>query len=182
MIMHRACINSAVAAIISLAGPAGADPRSDALLDELAGAPAARAPQIESQLSTLWAQSGSPTLDLLLARGRAALAEGDSTAAIGHLTALIDHGPDFAQAYVDRAEAYLMAGRPGPALADLRQALQLEPRHLDAIAGLAILLNDIDRPDRARAVLGALLRLSPHSETAAMVQQILDEAIGAKDA
>lgn len=180
--MRRACINYAVAAIFSLAVPAGAQTRADTLLDELASAPAERSAALESQLIDHWSQSGSATLDMLLSRGRAAIDTGDASAAIGHLTAAIDHGPDFAQAYASRAEAYVMAGRPGPAVEDLRRALQLEPRHIDAIAGLAVLLAEIGQPERARTVLQELLRLSPHSENAALVQQMLDDASGAKDA
>lgn len=185
MVSTRTCINSAVAAILSVTcalGPVAADPRADELLAQLAQATPENAPYIEEKLMDHWSQSGSPAMDLLLRRGRDSLAAGDTAAAIGHFTALIDHAPDFTQAYVDRAEAYLTAELTGPALADIRQALVNEPRHVAALAGLAVLLNDIGSQDKARAVLAELKRIHPNSEDAALIEQLFDDQTGAIDA
>jgi len=68
----------------------------DELFAELSEADARRAARIEREIWAEWSKSGSPAMDLLLQRGRDALAEGDYALAIEHLTALTDHAPDFA--------------------------------------------------------------------------------------
>ena len=86
----------------------------------------------ESDILREWSKSGSPTMDLLLKRGREAIEAGDTTAAVEHLTALTDHAPDFAEGWYARAMAYYRAGLYGPSLADLRRVLDLNP-HQDNV-------------------------------------------------
>ncbi len=117
---------------------------------------------IEAEIRDLWSDSGSPTLNLLLARGYGALEEGESKAAIEHFTALIDHAPDFAEAWNGRATAYFAAGLYGPALGDIAHALALEPRHFGALTGLAMILEEAGLREQALAAYRAVLALSPH--------------------
>ncbi|WP_440227336.1 hypothetical protein, partial [Escherichia coli] len=90
---------------------------------------------VETELSNLWSQSGSPAVDLLLRRGQDALEAGAPEVAVEHFTAAIDHAPAFAEGYAGRAAAYYLTGRVGPAIDDLRAALVLEPRHIAALQG-----------------------------------------------
>ena len=108
----------------------------EALFEGLKGADPAAAAQIENRIYALWSQSGSPSMDLLLTRGREALEAGDMVLAIRHFTALIDHAPDFAEGYNGRATAYFQLGRYGLSLEDIRQTLRLNPRHFAAMSGL----------------------------------------------
>ena len=103
-------------------------------------------------------------MDLLLDRGRDALGEGDTTLAIRHLTALIDHAPDFAEGYNGRATAYFQAGRFGLSLEDIRQTLTLNPRHFGAMTGLAIILEELGKPDEALAAWREVEKLNPNRE------------------
>ena len=104
-------------------------------------------------------------MDLLLERGREALAEDDSVAAIDHLTALIDHAPDFTEGWNARATAYYQAGLYGPALVDIGQALALNPRHFGALAGLGMILEELGQDQRALAVYRRTLAIHPHQPT-----------------
>jgi tetratricopeptide (TPR) repeat protein len=121
--------------------------------------------RVEEDIWREWSKSGSPAMDLLLERGRQALAEGDSVAAIDHLTALIDHAPDFAEGWNARATAYYQAGLYGPSLADIGQVLTLNPRHFGALAGLGMILEELGQDQRALAVYRRTLAIHPHQAT-----------------
>ena len=120
----------------------------------------------ESDILREWSRSGSPAMDLLLQRGEAALDMGDIPSAIGHLTALTDHAPDFAAGFQTRAAAYATAGQFGPALADLRRTLELEPRHFAALTQLGAMLEEMGRTERALAAYRASLAIHPHQQEA----------------
>ncbi|MBI1219710.1 MAG: tetratricopeptide repeat protein [Rhodobacteraceae bacterium] len=119
----------------------------------------------ESDLTRQWASSGSPALDLLLERGRAAIDAGDFRAAAEHLTALIDHAPDFAEAYNLRAEAYYRAGLFGPAIEDIGKTLSLNPNEFDALAGLGAILEAVGKPKDALAAYRMATAIHPHLPT-----------------
>ncbi len=132
------------------------------LFDTLPGAQEDEWEAIEDEIWDLWSQSGSPAMDLLLMRGRAALAEDDTQAAIEHFTALVDHAPDFAEGWNARATAYFVAGMYGPSLADIRRTLALEPRHFGALSGLGVIFEELGDEQRALAAFRAVLAIHPH--------------------
>jgi len=134
------------------------------LLEELAGADPMRARQVDRELQALWAQSGSASADFLLKRGRDALEVQDIRAAIEHLTALTDHAPDFAEGWHARASAYFAADLYGPAVADLERALALNPNLYDAIFGLGLIFEALERTQTAYAVYTRALAIHPHHE------------------
>lgn len=132
----------------------------DELFEELAR-PGADHDRVADRIGDLWSRSGSASADLLLRRGRDALEAGDVEAAIDHLSALVDHAPDFAEAYSARATAFYAQGRAGEALADLVRALELEPRHFGALAGLGFVLEDLGHEQDALKAYKAAAALHP---------------------
>ena len=75
-------------------GPALAQTaKLDELFTSLRAADDAGADQIVTEIWIAGSKSGSPSIDLLLQRGRAALAAGVPQVAIEHLTAAIDQDP-----------------------------------------------------------------------------------------
>ncbi len=152
-----------VAAAASAQGVA--DPVDD-LLAALATAEGPDAEQIVEKIASEWSRSGSAALDLLLSRGREALAQDDIDTALGHFTALIDHAPEFAEGYNARATAYFNARMIGPAVDDIRKTLSLNPRHFGAMTGLAIILEDLGRESAALDVWREVQRLYPASPQA----------------
>ena len=139
----------------------------DALYDRLVTATEADATGIEREIRLEWSKTGSPAMDLLLKRGRDALERGDFAAAVAHLTALTDHAPDVAEGYHARARAYFRMDQIGPAVADLEQALTLDPRHYEAAHGLAVVLEELGRPQQAYAAYQLVLSIHPHYDPAA---------------
>ena len=136
----------------------------DGLFDRLKTADAAEAGRIESEIWIEWSKSGSPALDLLLQRGRDALAVGDTRLAIEHFTAIIDQDPTFAEGWNARATAFYQAGEFGPSIADIAQVLQLNPRHFGALSGLGTLREEAGKPDRALEVYKAANAIHPQME------------------
>ena len=160
-------LNRIVAAILPLflscAVAAAQDAaKLDGLFDRLKSAGAGEAGRIETEIWIEWSKSGSPALDLLLQRGRDALEFGDPLAAVEHFTAIIDHSPDFAEGWNARATAFYQLGEFGPAIADIAQVLQRNPRHFGALSGLGTILEESGQPDRALAVYKAALAIHPH--------------------
>jgi len=134
----------------------------DELLDRLRQPDTGDWKAVEQAIWQEWSRSGSPTADLLLERGREALKEDEVRAAVEHFTALVDHAPDFAEAYNARATAYFEAGLYGPALADLRRTLALNPRHFGAMTGLAVILEQLGQRREALSVYRAVAAIHPH--------------------
>ncbi len=149
-------------AVCLSAGPAAATALDD-LYDALRVATPEDAPRLEAEVEAEWSRSGSAAMDLLLDRGRDALDMGDPAAALPHLTALTDHAPDFAEGWSMKALALAQLGQAGPALSDLRRALILDPRHFEAIFGLAYMMEDMNRPEDAIKANEMILTLHPNS-------------------
>lgn len=164
MVRNAAILKCIVTALL-VSGPVYADTDEvEALLEGLKGADTAAAMQIERRIFEIWSQSGSPSMDLLLTRGRDALEAGDAVLAIRHFTALVDHAPEFAEAYNGRATAYFQEGRYGLALEDIRQTLLLNPRHFSAMTGLALILEELGEAEAALDAWREVERLNPSRE------------------
>lgn len=136
----------------------------DELFEQLQTAKGRDLARAEEEIWIEWSRSGSPAMDLLLKRGRDALEARDAKGAIEHLSALIDHAPDFAEGYNARATAYFQADQYGPALADIRKVLALNPRHFGAMGGFAIILDEMGREREALNVYRRLEGLHPRRE------------------
>ncbi|MBV7410186.1 tetratricopeptide repeat protein [Maritimibacter sp. DP1N21-5] len=135
--------------------------RLDELFEALKAADATSWEQIEDKIWTEWSRSGSPTMDLLLNRGRAAMGTENTDVAIEHLTALVENAPEFAEGWNARATAYYAAGLVGPSIADIARTLELEPRHFGALSGLALILEKIGDQDAALEAYRAALAIHP---------------------
>lgn len=142
--------------------------RLDLLFEQLQNAEPAQVGRIEGQIMSEWSKSGSAAMDLLLRRAEDAFEDGAPDIAVEHYTALIDHAPDFAEGYNGRAAAYYQLGLYGPAIDDLRQTLVLEPRHFGAMTGVAVLLEELDRPEDALEVWRKIEEITPADADVAM--------------
>lgn len=167
-VWHR-FLNPIVAALLALfltcaAAFAQDSAKLDDLFSRLQQAEAEEAGRIESEIWIEWSKSGSPAMDLLLQRGRDAMAVGDNTTAIDHFTAIIDQSPDFAEAWNARATAFYNVGDFGPSVGDIARVLTLNPRHFGALSGLGMILEESGKTERALKVYKAALALHPNLE------------------
>ena len=174
-------LNRVVAALLSLmvlsAPVLGQTAKLDDLFERLKTADAAGAARLEEEIWIEWSRSGSAAMDLLLQRGRTALEEGDIPAALDHLTALVDHAPDFAEGWNARATAFYTAGQFGPSLADIGRVLALNPRHFGALAGLAMILEELERKPQALEAWRAVAAIHPHASGVSEAIERLEAAL-----
>ncbi len=178
----------AVAAALALGAPApvpaqtAADAgRIDTLLAELAEPDRADWERVEREIMRIWSRSGSDSMDLLLARGNAALDAGDYEEALGHLDALVDHAPDFAEAWNLRASTYFLLGEYSLSMADVERTIALNPRHFGALAGLGYMLDQMGRPGLALDAMRAAHALNPHRPEFAEAIRRLERQAGIAD-
>lgn len=165
MKVHRWFLNrivTAVSAVFLLATMVGAQEPLDDMFDKLKTADARAAARLEREIWNEWSKSGSAAMDLLLQRGRDALAAGNIPEAIEHFTALTDHAPDFAEGWNARATAYYQARQLGPSISDIARTLTLNPRHFGAMAGLGAIYEELDNPQKALEIYRAALAIHPN--------------------
>ncbi len=175
-------LNSAVTAFALLTAPAAMADELEDLFERLKAPELPEWEYVESQIVRVLSDSGSPAMDLLLRRGRAALDADRYDEAIEHFSALIDHAPDFAEAWNARATAFFAAGQIGPALSDVRKTLELEPRHFAAWQGLGILMTEMNRPELALRAFRQAAAIHPHRPDLKEALERLEREVGGQDA
>ena len=159
--------------------PLAAQSVTSDLMEQLKTAEVGEIARIERALKLEWSRSGSKALDLLLLRGREAMASGDTNAAIEHFTALTDHAPNFAEGWHARAIAYFEIELLGPALADLKRSLVLNPNNFDAVFGLGSMMMTFEDFSRAEKAFREVLRLHPNHENATnALERLESQGIG----
>lgn len=151
--------------------------RLEGLLQSLQSAESGEAKRISREIRLEWSKSGSPAMDLLLKRGREDLERKEFGAAISHLSALIDHAPDFAEGWHARATANFKSDHLGRAMADLEQALMLNPQHFGAIYGLAVIFEQLGRLDEAYDGYSAVLDVFPMHGKSLQALERLEEMV-----
>jgi len=130
----------------------------DRLLDALPNAPDDTvAAAMAAQIRSLWAQSASPAVTLLLDRGQRNLRSEAAADAVEDFDAALVLQPDCAEAWLLRAQALAETGDFSAALRDLRQVLTLEPRHFGALTVLSSLQEQMgDVEDALRSMQEAV--------------------------
>lgn len=147
-----------------MAGVSLAQTRSeklDALFTQLLNPPEGDWESVEQDIQKIWSESGSDAMDLLLERGRRAMADGDLAKAVEHFTALTDHAPDFAEGWNARATAFFLMEEYGLSIADIQMTLKLNPRHFGALAGLGMIFETLDQPESALKAYRAAKAVHP---------------------
>lgn len=136
--------------------------RLDLLYDALrASEEAASARELEQQIGAIWAESGSPTADLLLGAGIRLMNDGELAHALDLFYAIIELQPDFAEAWNKRATLYYLLEEYELSLADIDQVLELEPRHFGALSGRGLIMDRLDRKEEAYEAFRRALAVHP---------------------
>lgn len=127
----------------------------------------------EAEIQRRWGRSGSDTVDLLMQWSAQAVAGKEYNRALDFLDAVTMLKPDYAEGWNRRATLFYLQDDYGKAIADLEKVLALEPRHFGALAGLGLILRDIDRKAEALAALQRALEIDPYLESD--VKEAIDE-------
>jgi tetratricopeptide (TPR) repeat protein len=112
-------------------------------------------------IERVWLHSGSPTVDLLLARASKAVAEKKYDQALTWLDHVVEQAPDFTEGWSRRAYVHFQRNEVSLALGDLRRTLALDPNHFKALDGLAQVLREIDQKGAALKVFRRLHEVHP---------------------
>lgn len=146
-------------------GEAGAVERGrllDSLFARLQAAQSADGAKVlEQAVWTLWMQSGSPTVDLLMGQVDKAVEDSRYDAALGILDAVVDIAPDYPEGWNKRATVNFLLKNYKDALADIDRALTLEPRHFGALSGRGIILRELGDRDGALKAFRQALEIHP---------------------
>lgn len=119
---------------------------------------------IETQIETLFLQSGSPTVDLLMTRTQSALKGGDTDTARKVIDSVTSLAPGFAEGWHMRAQLQMAAGDDAGALISLQKTITLNPREFNALARLADMLEDYGDKKAALATYRKVQKLDPTND------------------
>ncbi len=117
----------------------------------------------EDRIITLWLQSGSDTIDLLMSWGAQAIDDKDYATALDVLDRMVTLKPDYAEGWNKRATVYYLTDKYGQSLADIQRVLALEPRHFGALTGLGAIFREIGEDKKAIRAYGEALAHRPLS-------------------
>ncbi len=121
---------------------------------------------VEDLIWDVWNQSGSISVDLLMNRALESMAAGDYENALTFLDEIVDLAPGYSEGWNKRATVHFLRDDYASALADLEATLALEPRHFGAIAGLALVLEDLGDKEGALDAYRKALSVYPYLEGA----------------
>lgn len=159
------------------------DPALDALFAQLVEAPDAAAAQaVEQQIWAKWADSGSPTVDILLERAAAAEAAGEANLAVDFLAQASELAPQFAEPWNRRASLAYSARDYAGAISAIQETLRREPRHFGALAGLGMIYEELGQEAAALEAYRAALAIHPNYEAASRGVARLAPRIEGQDA
>jgi len=140
--------------------------RGEARIDQLFGQlKQAQTPEdakpIEEEISVIFMQSGSPSVDLLMTRAESAAAGGDKDAARQILDDVTKIAPDFAEGWHRRAAAQLADDDNEGAMVSLQRVILLNPREFRAMSELADMLDDYGDKSTALKLYRRAIALDP---------------------
>lgn len=167
----------------SAPGAGRADPALEALFTQLAQSPSeASAASLEAEIWARWADSGSPTVNILLERAAAAETAGDSDQALRFLERASVLAPNFAEPWNRRANLAYAADDFSGAIAAIQETLKRQPRHFAALAALGLIYEELGQDQRALDAFRAALAVHPYYETALEGVQRLSPRVDGREA
>ncbi|MDX2307143.1 MAG: tetratricopeptide repeat protein [Hyphomicrobium sp.] len=139
----------------------------DGLYGQLAKSPNAEtSATIVAAIEEVWAQSGSPTVDVLMERAIQAVEQKRADLALQLLDAIVELKPDYPEGFARRAFVHVMQDDRRRALGDLRRVLALDPNNFRALEGLGQVLRDVGEKKAALEAVRQLLKIHPYADGA----------------
>jgi tetratricopeptide (TPR) repeat protein len=121
---------------------------------------------IEERIGSIFQQSGSATVDLLMTRTAAAISAGDNDTARKLIEAVTDVAPDYAEGWHTRANLQRTLGDDSGAMLSLEHAILLNPRQFAALFELGNMMEDYGNKAGALKLYRKALELDPQLEGA----------------
>jgi tetratricopeptide (TPR) repeat protein len=142
---------------------------------------AATAAPVMEAIEELWGASGSDTVDLLMSRAERFVTERDLDLALRILDATVDIAPEDAEVWHRRATVHLLQREHELALADLRRALNLDPKHYRVISDLGVVLEEIGAKKEALEAYRKALAVNPFLDQARQAVDVLTRDVEGQD-
>jgi tetratricopeptide (TPR) repeat protein len=133
---------------------------------------------VASAIERVWQAGIGDTARVLMERASKAASEERPDLALRLLDAVASIAPDQPEVFNRRAYVYYSLNEFGRAMADLRQALALDPSHYKALEGLAQLLRETKQSKAALDVYRRLIAVHPYSSGAKTVVEELERTVG----
>ena len=157
------------------------DPRLDDLFARLAVArDRAEAARIGVAIRDIWRIYDGDSYDVVefLNRGGRAAARGEDHLAELSYGGVIRRAPNYVEGWLRRGLQRFRTGDLSGAIADLRFAVGLEPRHFDALTALGECYVALSEPEQALEAFEAALDIHPHLPAAAEQAAEIRRALG----
>ena len=152
--------------LLTLGVPAGAgqgNMRLDGLFQALhSTTDAAYAESLEEHIWDFWLDHPDPAMVRDMRAGVLSLNSDDYESALRYFDAVVARDPSYAEGWNKRAATHYMLGDYRSAMADLRHALLLEPRHFGAFVELGLVYLALGDEKPALRAFDAALKLNPH--------------------
>jgi tetratricopeptide (TPR) repeat protein len=132
---------------------------------------------IAEEIWALWTRSGSATLDLALRRATQAQGRGDLKLArrmFDHVTTL---DPNYAEGWARSGRLALSENNLDRALAELTQALIIEPRQFYSLWTLGTVMERLERYDDALQIYNEAYKIYPKLEAVAKRREALMSSV-----
>jgi Flp pilus assembly protein TadD len=120
-----------------------------------------RAKAVAQSIERVWRASGSPSIDLLLARAMSLISAEEHNLALAILDTVVISEPAFAEGWSQRAMVHFQKRDFRAALRDLRRVLSIDPNHYRAMQGVAVILNEFGEKERALSAYRRVLDVYP---------------------
>ena len=158
-------------AMLAAAAPAAGDqndPRLDPLFSALRQAEdTTKARRVEAGIWRIWSQYGDdPMIDRMMRHGARLMAAEQMKRAAEIYDQVVTRAPAFAEGWNRRATLRFLTGDFDGSVADIRQVLNLEPRHFGALSGLGLIYMTLERPQGALKAFERALQINPHMASA----------------
>ncbi len=136
---------------------------------------------IADAIEQVWLTSGDDNIDFIMQNAILAMERRDFVVAEELLDRVIELMPLYAEGWNKRAMVHFMKKEYEKALATLRHALALDPRHFQALHGLALTLQEIGDQSCALQAYRVLLRNHPQFDQAREAIKELDRQVNGQD-
>ncbi|QTL02884.1 tetratricopeptide repeat protein [Aquabacter sp. L1I39] len=154
----------------------------DALFEALKIAPDDEsAKAVGNRIDAIFAQSGSASADLLMARAELAAGAKEYDLAVELLNSVLTIAPDHLGALARRATIFYVQDDYADALSDISEVLAREPRHYTALFGLALIMRELGDDKAALAAARRALAINPHLEGAKDMVKELAVTVDGRD-
>jgi tetratricopeptide (TPR) repeat protein len=133
---------------------------------------------IERSIENLWLTTGSATVDLLMNRTVRFTKESDLDLALQIIDATVDLAPDEAEAWYLRAKVHYRLGQYALAIADLKRAIERDPKHYRALEDLGLVLDTLGTKKEALEAYRKALEINPFLLDAHQAVEFLSREVG----